>query len=207
MTAGNGEEGRLRQGPVPTPQALDQAQRIQALIASQLADVRKAADSWRTGLLAMLALLGTIVVVKGRESFENLTSPAPYVIGALLGLALLAAIYGSLQAMRAAYGDPKPRVTSGVLTWDYQDSAKAVDALRAARRAFVGSLLLAAAAIALTWYWPSEMKSKVRADFAGTPVCGTLVSADATTIVIKEDGSEKSNPASGLRSLVVVAAC
>lgn len=199
--------GHLEPAPAPSPGALRSAERVQALIGTQLADVRKAADSWRTGLLGLLALIATVSVVKGRESFQDLAFPGPEVIGLALAAALALAAYGSLQAMKAAYGDPKARKTDGILTWDYQDSEAAVGSLRNARWAIVLSLLALAVSVALTWYWPTEAATRVRADFGSTKVCGTLVRADSQTVVIKEDGSEKSNPTTGLLSLATVDKC
>lgn len=199
--------GQLVPGPVPSPAARDAAERAQELVASQLADVRKAAENWRTGLLAVLGLTTTVLVVKGRDSFEDLDLLAQVLIGIALLAALIFAAVGSWQSMRAAYGDPKARVTDGILTWDYQDSADAVVSLKWARRLFFAALFCITIAVGLTWYWPASSSTKVRADFGADKVCGTLVRADAQAIVIKEDGSEKSNPTTQLTSLAVVAGC
>ena len=199
--------GQLVPGPSPSPRARDASERAQELVASQLADVRNAAESWRTGLLAVLGLTTTILVVKGRDSFKDLDLVPQALIGLALLLALIFAAVGSWQSMRAAYGDPKPRTTAGILTWDYQDSAAAVSSLKWARRLLFGSLFWIVVAVALTWYWPVSANTKIRADFGADTVCGTLQRADGQTIVIKEDGSEKSNPTSQLTSLAVVTAC
>ncbi len=202
------DQGVLTPGPIPSPSSLSAAQRAQELVASQLTGVRKAADSWRTGLLAVLGLVTTILVVKGRDSFKDLDSIAQYLIGGALGIALLLAAIGSWQAMRAAYGDPRPRTTDGVLTWDYQDSAAAVVSLGWARRLLFGALLFIAVAVGLTWYWPAAASQpKVRADFGGDVACGTLVRADAHDIVITEDGSDKSYPITSLTSLKIGVTC
>jgi hypothetical protein len=194
-------------GP-PTRADRDAAQLLEELSSKELTDVRSAATNWRTGLLALLGLVTTVLVVKGRDSFAELPQEAQILIGASLLLALLLAARGSLQAMRAAYGDPSVRRTdSGVLEWDHDDAVAAVESLRSARLEFAASLAFLVIAIGLTWYWPAAPQSLVRADFGAVKICGSLISADASTIVIKEDGSAKSNPIAGLSSLAVVSSC
>jgi hypothetical protein len=197
----------LRLGPVPSPDARAAAERAEEAVSSQLANVRKAAESWRTGLLALLGLITTVAVVKGRDSFADLDPLGQVLIGAALALALALAAIGSLKAMTAAYGDPRPRQTQGILTWDYQDSKDAVNDLKWARRLLVAALVFVAIAVGLTWYWPGTKTTNIRADFGAQSVCGTLVRANGQQIVIKEDGSEKPFQTAALSSLAIVDKC
>lgn len=200
----------LRPGGTATPDDLASALAIQDDLQHGLERVRKAADSWRTGLLAVLALIGTVTVVKGRESFASLAPVAQVLVGAALLLALLAGAVGSYRAMRAAFGEPGIRKTQGVLLWDQKDAADAVHQLRAAKWDFFLALPYLALAIALTWYGPeaaADPLALVRADRAGTHVCGLLVRGDQTGITINEDGSEKLIPFSELRSLTLAKQC
>jgi hypothetical protein len=208
VTSGGGVV--LTPGSASTPADLAAAQAQQALVDSSLEKVRKAADSWRTGLLAVLALIGTLSVVKGRENFVDLAAPAPLLIGMCLGLALLAAAIGSYRAMRAAYGEPRQRRSSGVLLWDHQDATDAVRHLNAAKWDFFIALPAVALAVALAWYAPKAAGNPlalVRADDAGSPVCGELVSAGPLGITIKEDGSPKLIAFNDLRSLALTEDC
>jgi hypothetical protein len=199
--------GTLRPGPVPTPSSRDAAEQGQQLAASQLADVRKSAESWRNGLLAVLGLTTTVLVVKGRDSFKDLDPLAQALIGLSLLVGLVLAAAGSWQAMRAAYGDPRPRRTEGILSWDYQDSEAAITSLKWARRCLFGALFFIALAVALTWYWPTESSPKVRADFGLDTACGDLRRADSQAIVVNEDGSDKTYSTALLTSLKFVTTC
>jgi hypothetical protein len=182
----------------------------QEISGSELANVRKAADNWRTGLIAMLGLVTTVLVVKGRESFADLSLPGQLIIGTSLIIAIVLAAVGSWQAMRAAYGDPKPRQTAdNILTWDRQDALATVESLKLARRLFFGALAAILVAVIATWFWPTEEAAKVRADFGSVKVCGKLVgvSGDGLQLIIKEDGTDKSNPIAAMKSLAIVKAC
>ena len=57
-----------------------------------LENVRSAAEKWGASLAAILALTGTVLVVKGRESVTELSSGAQLGIGLILGVAFIVAV-------------------------------------------------------------------------------------------------------------------
>jgi hypothetical protein len=200
----------LSPGDAATPEDLAAAQARQELLKTGLQNVRKAAESWRTGLVALLALIGTVSVVKGRESFTDLASPGPLLVGACLALALTAAAIGSYRTMRAAFGEPRQRETAGILYWDQQDATDAVSQLNAGKWDFFLALPALALAMALTWYAPESPPSPlalVRVDDGGTVVCGKLVRGTALGITVESDGSSKLVRFSNLRSLALTEEC
>ena len=84
---------------------------LQRWASSQLADVRRSAESWRTGLAGFLAILIAIFFIKGKESFDEIGGDGwKALMAALLLVAAGSALYGAYRALRAAYGIPQRRV-------------------------------------------------------------------------------------------------
>lgn len=94
-------------GPTPTLLALEQEQALQSIRANELADVRKAAENWRTGLGALLAILVAVLFIEGKQSLDEISSTLVQVLlAALLLTSAFAALYGAYRAVRAANGIP-----------------------------------------------------------------------------------------------------
>ena len=94
-------------GPKPTLLALEQEQVLQSIRANELADVRKAAENWRTGLGALLAILVAVLFIEGKQSLDEIGSTLLQVLLAVLLLtSAFAALYGAYRAVRAANGVP-----------------------------------------------------------------------------------------------------
>src|SRR5690348_16752296 len=89
---------------LPTPDTAADSHDWAVLVDSQLETVRKSAESWRTGLAALLALITGILAIREPGGMGGLAPWAAEAVGGLLlaGLALAAA--GAWLALSAAYG-------------------------------------------------------------------------------------------------------
>src|ERR1700752_34869 len=89
--------------PGQRPPSRREAEEIQELLRTELDRVRKSSESWRTGLAALLTLITTVSIVKGRDTIVKLSSGSQKAIGILLLPALIAGSWGAFRAMRAAF--------------------------------------------------------------------------------------------------------
>jgi hypothetical protein len=152
-----------------------------ALVQTQLADVRKSAENWRTGLAGILALVTGFTLIKGPTDVSSLESWASYVVGVLLLLALACAAFGAWQSLGAAYGSPGTltrqdyRAAGGATGFDLKRATDAARKLRDAKLATIGALFLLCGAIGLTWYGPRPASVTVRVDRSSAPsICGKM---------------------------------
>jgi hypothetical protein len=158
------------------PLALEDERQLRASATTQLADVRKAAESWRTGLAGFLAILVAVFFVKGKDSFSDIDGAWwKRALAALLLAAGLLALYGAYRALRAAYGTPRDEYLGEipplfrllypttprdiykygtVSAWRHASAQTAVGDLRQAKLATVLSLVAFGAAATITWFAP-----------------------------------------------------
>lgn len=148
---------------LPSPDAAAEDAAFEALAAEQLANTRKAAENWRTGLAGLLGLLTTLSLFKAPTSIGDLPTPAAVIAGVLLFSALLTGVLGAWWSLRAAYGSPRLvnreeiRRAGGIVAYQGELAEQAVADLKRARIAAVTSLALAAAMTAVSWYVPAEV--------------------------------------------------
>jgi hypothetical protein len=101
----DGDTVELRASRVPiTLYEQQAAQARDSLAEGELQRVRTAAGNWRTGLLALVALVPTLVVVKGTDAVQNLSSTDKLVAGSLTAFGGALALAAALVSLRAAYG-------------------------------------------------------------------------------------------------------
>lgn len=99
-------------GPAATRLGLEQERLLQERRMTELDVVRKAAENWRTGLGALLALLVAVFFLKGKASFDDIGSyEARRWLAALLLGAGGCAVVGAYRAVRAAHGLPSDEYT------------------------------------------------------------------------------------------------
>ena len=197
-------------GSPATSQQRREAQELDKLDTSELDRVRAAADKWKTGLAGLLALIATVSVVKGRDSFKDLNLDRQHAIIVVVGIALALATIASLLAMRAAYG-PLERQSlgaGGLRALRRQEAANALSDLSLARTLTVFSLIALAAAVGMTW-WGEEGKagkiSVTRGD--ESIVCGTLVDADGTKVRVKVADQTQAIPLGDVKQVEFVQKC
>jgi len=182
--AREGEEGRRRAARRCAARAtslldLEEELALQRSASSQLADVRRSAESWRTGLAGFLAILIAIFFIRGKDSFDDIGGAGwKALLAGLLLFAAGSALYGAYRALRAAYGVPRDEYlgeVSGVLrvipdslrstprdihdygtlsAWHHAFARQAVTDLRHAKVATVASVIAVASAAAVTWFAP-----------------------------------------------------
>jgi hypothetical protein len=204
---------------LPTPESMEEQSDIAALAESQLADTRKAAENWRTGLAGLLTLIAATLVIKGKSSFEDFDSTARWVLSFVTLGALASAAVGTWYALKAAYGKPRTIQTDeiirmgGVDVWKQRLAARTVSDLRWARLAAYGALTLVTAAVVTTWVAnpPPKMPAafiRVKQQGSESPICGELQRFNAGTVTVKVDSEQsKQVPTSNLESISVVASC
>jgi hypothetical protein len=217
------------------PLALEEERQLRTAAATQLADVRKAAESWRTGLAGFLAILAAVFFIKGKSSFDDVSGTGWKVVLATLLLASgTLALYGAYRALRAAYGTPRDEYLGEisplfrllhpttprdiykygtVSAWHHASARTAVGDLRQAKVATVGSLVAFAAAAAITWFAPGPPSPAVTAIYrtagGGTATtCGSVGKGPTGTISIDPAaGPTKTIALKDVDSLAVVSKC
>jgi hypothetical protein len=187
---------------------------------TRLDTIRKTADSWRTGLIALTALFTAVTIIKGPEKASDLSGDGRAIAGILLGASLLLLLTGSLLAMMAAYGLPGANqlVTGQRLrTWSGTRAEDAKRQLKLSIACFFLAVIGIAAAIAVTWFdsdwFPSGPAGVIVVDQKPTggqspkPVCGELKSLDGQSLVLKVKGAagEKADTPVPLETIQAVA--
>jgi hypothetical protein len=169
---------------LPTAATVGEEEAWSALVANQLDSVRKSAESWRNGLIAMVGLIGAFTIIKGPAELGGLQSSFGYAVGVLLFMAIICAIAGISMSLEAAYGSPEMitrgavRAAGGMDGYRLQLATNATSKLGDAQLFALITVVLLAAAVALTWYGPREHSVVLKVERRSQPpVCGTLVSS------------------------------
>jgi hypothetical protein len=214
---------------------LEEEKELRASAATQLADVRKAAESWRNGLAGFLAILVAVFFIKGKSSFDDIDGGGwKALLAALLLVSATLALYGAYRALRAAFGTPRDdylgevsplfrllhRTTprdiyryGTVSAWHHASARTAVGDLRQAKVATVFSLIAFGAAAAITWYAPGPpapafVSATYRTGGATTTACGKAVDSPAGMLWVKPaSGAVQKIPLKAAESVKVVAGC
>lgn len=132
-----------------------------------LPNVRATAAAWELRLTALFGLLGGVALLGGRSSIQALGTYAAVLVGVLCAAALLGALTSIMFAALAAQGTPaKVYITGPELRKFYgQQLEEAARRLSISRRAAVFSVLILAAAIAITWYGSPNVSSQRRNNY------------------------------------------
>ena len=182
---------------LPTASSTAEEESWSSLVATQLADVRKTAENWRNGLVAMIGLITAVSVIKGPNQVSGLDRWPAYAVGLLLFLALACATFGAWTSLTAAYGKPSVITREaflglgGINGYRLKLARNGVSRLHLAQAATLATLLLLAAAIGLTWYGPRSASVILDVERKSLPnLCGKLVSSKDGYIDIKPSASE-----------------
>jgi hypothetical protein len=184
-------------GGLPTASSLAEDEAWSSLVSNQLKGVRKTAENWRNGLVALIGLIATFPVIKGSSDVNGLARWAAYLVGVLLVLSLFCAVLGAWKSLAAAYGTPSVitreafRALGGINGFRLDLATKTADNLRLAQAATILTLALLATAVGLTWYGPRSVSVIVNVERKSLPnVCGKLVSSKDGDMDIKPAGLE-----------------
>lgn len=217
------------------PLALEEERQLRTAAATQLADVRKAAESWKTGLAAFLAILVAVFFVKGKDSFDDIDGAWwKRALAFLLLLAGASALYGAYRALRAAYGTPRdeylgevspffrrlhpttPRDISKygtVSAWHHASARTAVNDLRHAKVATIFAMFAFAAAAAITWFAPgppvpASAKVTYRVRGGRITTCGKVAESKAGRLKIEPPSGRSHTPSlRAVDSIRIVKSC
>jgi hypothetical protein len=69
---------------LPTPFSIAEDQAFSTLVSTQLDSVRKSAENWRNGLVAMAGLIAAFSIIKGPSDVAGLAHGVAYGVGILL---------------------------------------------------------------------------------------------------------------------------
>ncbi|GAB3276737.1 hypothetical protein [Kineosporia babensis] len=156
----------------------------------QLEIVRKQAEAWRAGLSGLTALIGTVLLVKGRDSFADLETGYAVTVAVLLGLTAALLVTATLKAISAASGVPGDNTVvtpESLRRWSMEEAFLAQRRLLWARRLTVGGFCLLAMAVGLTWFAPeaAEPPPLLQVVAPGEKGCGMLVGMGAETVMLR----------------------
>jgi hypothetical protein len=208
-------------GRAPTAADIDDQERFHKLASTSLADVRGAAEKWRTGLAALVTLVTGGLLIKGPESANDLTTGWRLAITILAGGGIAVAIYGLWRALKASAGIPKRQdldamvaENGSVLGYEVAQADKAAGELRLARGALMLALPLLGAALIVWWWAPKKPVSppayvEVDQISPSKSVCGTLKSGDNQHLRVQVAGEENPTtiPLNNVANLRVKASC
>ncbi|WP_043464862.1 hypothetical protein [Kitasatospora sp. MBT66] len=180
---------------------------------TRLPELRRQAEGWRTGLTGLTALLAVLVLLKGRDSLDQLPGWAGNTATALLALAFLLLVTGSLLAVRAAHGVPGEEILLGgqaLRRWTEHEVGRVTRALARASGCCAVGLVLAVGALALAWATTEAAPSHlVRVRTGSTDLCGELIRADRAQLVLRTgpDRAERTVPQVDVTGLEAVGSC
>lgn len=191
------------------------AQRADKLRFEQLDVARRQAESWRTGLAGLTTLLGTVLVIKGRDNVSALALPYRWVVVALLGAALAGLVGATLVALRAAYGVPSERCLltgEDLREWTRQEVARIQAALTRAGRLTLAGVGLVAIAVGFSWLSPVAASDSplVVVESGSGRFCGTLVDTDQGKLIMaigEPDSRHQLIPLAAITRIKPVGSC
>jgi hypothetical protein len=167
------------------------------LIATQLSEVRKTAENWRNGLVAIVGLITAFSIIKGPDNISSLTNWAGITVGMLLLIALFCAIFGIWSSLIAAYGEPTVitrqefQELGGSNGFRLKLAREAISKLRYAQIATISTLILLTGAIGITWYGPRTETIILAIEWKSQPnVCGKILSSGNGYLNIRTSTSD-----------------
>lgn len=214
-------EGSHRK-PAAGPEPVSRSERaaFESLVRESLPAVRASAQAWRNGLTALITLATAGVVIQGRTTAADLTSPWRTAITVLIGGGLAAAVIGLWQALSAEAGTRTTSLTlseiharhASVLAYQVALANHAGRRLRRARDAVAVALAFLLAGVIATWWAPANEPVPPAyvtvTDRQGTR-CGAVLSADGGQLRLAVAGSHDpvGIPLADVTNLAVVARC
>jgi hypothetical protein len=186
------------------------AEKARTLQFEQLDIARRHAESWRTGLAGVTALLGAVLVVKGRDTVTGLA--LPYRIGALaaFGTALVLLVTATLTAIRAASGEPGDDVRLNgeeVKAWTVNEVQRVGRAVRQARALTVAGVAAVVTGTAISALAPATDLPLVSVDTPTGRYCGQLTMVGDRTLRIGAAADYRLVPYNDTVHITIVSRC
>ncbi|SEQ78626.1 hypothetical protein SAMN04487983_100842 [Streptomyces sp. yr375] len=188
------------------------AQLARELEFHQLPELRRQAEGWRAGLTGLAALVAVLVTLKGRDDLNQVPDAARQTAGALVGLAFLLLVAGSVLAVRAAHGSPGEQVLlagQALRDWTRREIVRVTRSLRYAAVCCVTGVALVTAAVVVVWTTTDAQPDHlVRVVTTGGERCGELLGSGPDGVVLRADGGKRTLlPGRTVTSVVPVSAC
>ena len=183
-----------------------------ALAASELKRVQAAAANWKNGLAAIVALVPTLVVVKGTDTVDKLSGSDKRLVGILVVIGGVCAVVAALLALRGAYGPlarGKPTRSDDLTEPTANEVDVVISALRWTRGLTVVSVCALASAIGYAWAAPTATPANLSVTLSNkSAYCGTLVSSDTRSVELKlSDGRTEAIPLPRIAKTAFVSSC
>ena len=178
------------------------------------------AAAWRTGLTALITLVTTGIILKGRTDTTALTLPWRIAVTLGIGAGLALAIVGLWHTLAAEVGartrlhtldDIHARYAS-VQAYQAGQAAAAGRRLQTARTLVAAALGLLLTGVLLTWWAPAapaKPPAYMNVTRPGGTVCGILKSADGGTLRLTVAGAHEpvAIPLTTVMNLAVTPTC
>ncbi|MEY9993121.1 hypothetical protein ABIE67_005153 [Streptomyces sp. V4I8] len=179
---------------------------------TQLSELRRQAEGWRTGLTGLTTLLAVLVLLKGRDNLAELPQWARSTATGLLLTAFVLVTAGSLLAVRAAHGVPGAEILLGgqsLRRWTEREVSRVTRALGRASVCCVVGVVLVVGAVVLAWATTGAAATHlVEVSTGSDVVCGELVEADRKGVVVRtERGGAVSVPQATVVRVTPVGSC
>jgi hypothetical protein len=184
-------------GPEPVNQAEKEA--FAALVDASLPAVRASAQAWRNGLTALITLVTTSIILKGRDTTADLTTGWRLAITLTIGGGLAAAGWGLWQALAAEAGTRTSPLTlaeihaehASVAAYQVALAITAGQRLQAARNTVAVALALLLTGVLLAWWAPTAPATPsayLEVTYLHQTSCGILQSADGGQLRLTTPG-------------------
>ena len=202
----------------PTSEEIRILEEWQKFTTSNLTRITATAGKWQTGLAGFVAVVTSVFILKGPDSFGKISSPYNWWVVGLLVLGLIAMLVGLWLAQAAAapvqtamtYEDFKKENTS--------EGAVESDIARKARTKLIGAqwfvaiaLLSFIAGIVLWVVAPqASAKTLIAVELGGDDtVCGSLVASEQGKLLVLPDGKKETRTIelADLDSALIVKEC
>jgi hypothetical protein len=168
----------------------------------QLGNARTLAEGWRTGLVGLTALLAAVTIFTGPGTVTGLVEWLRFLIVALLALAFVLLIAGSLTATRAASGAPGEEIyldADELRRWTFNETKSIQRDIVRAARFMLGGLAALALAIGLSWLGPRAATGSgdlITVQRDGIRTCGTLLSETGRALLLGDPTDPTAAPQS-----------
>ncbi|WP_030560371.1 hypothetical protein [Streptomyces aureocirculatus] len=164
---------------------------------TQLDELRRQAEGWRTGLTGLTALLAVLAVLKGRDDLNGLPDAARRTALGLIAAAFLLLLAGSVLAVRAAHGRLGERTLlagQALRRWTEDEVVRVTEALRRASVCCVLGVACAAGAVGLAWATAeSPGDGLVRVSTTSGERCGEFLGSGRGGVSLRAEGTGKTD--------------
>lgn len=178
----------------------------------QLDIVRQQAETWRTGVASLTALLTAVFILKGQDSVSTLTTPFRALVVGLVAVALGLLLAATMIVHRAIAGPQERILATGTALkqWTAGETQRVSNALRVVPWFAVAGVTAVALAIGTTWLAPTRGASQplVRVTGQHSKACGTFLGVSHRQAVLRAAGGRIATvPLAASSAIALVSSC